>query len=239
MTFDATIIHWRTIGEFAVALKTIKRPSWCRGVTHHNTYVPDDLTWRGMASMISMRDFYRDTRGWTSGPHLYLCAQAPNPTDTGIWQMTPITHVGTHAGDCNHDHLGIESVGNFEDRAPSPDQYALLLQITRLVLQQWGLPPEKVNVHNECMTGRTCPGKHLTGAQIRADLQRPINRPPPLVTARYRVAVRISQRQEGGAPYAGELTTGEAVLIDLTYDNGMAHLADGRGFVPLAALELV
>lgn len=238
MSFDATIIHWRTIAEFAAALKTIKRPAWCAALTHHNTYVPDDLTWRGMASMLSMRDFYRDTRGWPSGPHLYLCAQAPNPADTGIWQMTPITHVGTHAGACNRDHLGIENVGNFEDRAPSPDQYALLIQITRLILQQWGLPPEKVNVHNECMTGRTCPGKHLTGAQIRADLLVPIPRPPPHATYRAVTCAPILQDRRPDAPLAGSVTAGTVEAID-DVTSGWIHLQSGLGFSPISCWELL
>jgi len=232
MSFDATIIHWHTIAEFAVTLKSIRRPAWCAAITHHNTYQPDDLNWRGMASMISLRNFYRDTKQWPSGPHLFLAAQAPNPADTGIFQLTPITHVGTHAGQCNADHLGIENVGNFEARAPSPDQYALLLQITRLILQQWGIPPEKVNVHNECMTGRTCPGKHLTGAQIRADLQRPIPRPPP--PKRYQVlGLPVYQRSDHTGPLWGHLKDDEPVVID---DPSNGHLADGRGFVDLNGL---
>ena len=56
--------------------------------------------------------------------------------------------------------------------------------------------------------------------------------------ARYRVKhILISQRAEGGAPYAGELAVGDVVEIDMTYPSGMAHLRDGRGFVLLADLE--
>lgn len=179
MAFDSTIIHWRTLAEFADALAKIPRPAWVKGITHHNTYIPDDLNWGGMASMLSMREYYIKTKQWTSGPNLYLCAKAPNPADLGIWQMTPITHPGTHGGACNSDHLGIENVADWESRRPTKEQYTLLLLVSRLIMQQWGLPPSAVNVHNECMTGRTCPGKYVTGTQIRADLALPVPRPIP------------------------------------------------------------
>lgn len=88
------------------------------------------------------------------------------------------------------------------------------------------------------MAGRTCPGKYLTGTQIRADL----STPPPPITKRYRVKrTMISQRLEGGPPYAGELLPGEEVVVDKMYttNGGMIHLQDGRGFVLLSHLEPV
>lgn len=172
--FDADFKHWPTISAFAAYLQGVPRPSWCKGITNHNTYIPNEKQWRGMASMLSMRDTYI-AKGWSAGPHLYLAATSPNPADTGIWQMTPLGHVGVHAGACNTHHLGIENVGDFDAAPPSAEQYTLLITINTLILHAWGLPPSSVNVHNECMTGRTCPGKYVTGTQIRTDL----NGPPP------------------------------------------------------------
>ncbi len=51
--------------------------------------------------------------------------------------------------------------------------------------------------------------------------------------------IMISQRQEGGAPYAGELAPGEHVVVDKWYTNGYTHLQDQRGFVLLSDLEAV
>lgn len=119
-------------------------------------------------------------KGWSAGPHLFLAAEAPNPADTGIWQLTPLSHLGVHAGACNVDHLGIENVGDFDAHPPSPAQLTLLLAVNRALLARWMLTPANVNVHNECMTGRTCPGKYLTGTQIRAALSGswPVTTPP-------------------------------------------------------------
>jgi hypothetical protein len=177
-SFDADFQHWPTLAAFTAYLQGVPRPAWCTGITNHNTYIPNELQWRGLASMQSMRATYI-AKGWSAGPHLYLCAEAPNPADTGIWQMTPLGNVGVHAGACNADHLGIENVGDFNARPPSPAQYTLLLAVNRAILAWWGIPPEKVNVHNECMAGRTCPGKYLTGTQIRASLNSAWSPAPP------------------------------------------------------------
>lgn len=171
MSFDADFIHWPTIADFVAHLRTVPRPKWCAGITNHNTYIPNETQWAGLKSMQAMRATYI-SKGWSAGPHLYLAATAPDMRDTGIWQMTPLGHVGVHAGPCNSIHLGIESVGDFDKAPPSQAQYLLLLAINRAILAHWQMTPAQVNVHNECMAGRTCPGKYVTGAQIRADMGR-------------------------------------------------------------------
>ncbi len=236
MAFDAQIVHWPTLSAFEAYVAGVARPAWCSKLCNHNTYKPDETTWRGTTSMQALVTYYRDVQQWTSGPHLFLAAHAPDPADTGIFQLTPITHKGTHAGVCNSDSLGIENVGDFNARPPTPEQYTLLLTVNRLLLAHWGIPPASVVVHNECMTGRVCPGKYLTGTQIRADLSKPL----PPITKRYTAKhMWISQKQEGGEPYAGELQPGEAVIVDKWYSNNRVHLQDGRGFVLLSDLDPV
>jgi hypothetical protein len=233
--FDAEITHWPTIAAFAAHLQGVPRPSWCLGITNHNSYQPDERNWAGMKSMTSMVTYYRVTKKWSAGPHLFLAAAAPNARHTGIFQMTPLSHVGIHAGDCNDTHLGIEWVGDFDRAPPSKDQYTLGITVNLLILQHWGIPPEAVNVHNECMAGRTCPGKYLTGTQIRASLRTP----PPPITKRYRVKHRyVTQRKEdNGPPHVRELVSGEVVVVDKWYANNRVHFADGSGFADLSDLE--
>src|SRR5688572_4216353 len=91
MAFDMQLMHWPTLDAFASYLRGVPRPLWVKGLTNHNTYIPNETQWRGVLSMRSMRAAYIE-KGWTAGPHLYLAAIAPNPADTGIWQMTPLTH---------------------------------------------------------------------------------------------------------------------------------------------------
>lgn len=237
MPFDIDIQHWPTISAFTAYLQGVPRPSWCTGLTNHNTYIPNEKQWHGRASVESCMQTYI-AKGWSAGPHLFLAAEAPNSADTGIWQMTPLGHIGVHAGACNANHLGIENVGDFDARAPSPAQYTLLLAVNRALLEHWMLTPMSVNVHNECMTGRTCPGKHLTGAQIRASLNaawpRPTPAPPP-PTKRYRVrGLPVYQAANHQGTLWGHLQQDEAIEID---DLSNGHLKDGRGFVDVNGLE--
>lgn len=231
--FDMQVIHWPTLAEFVAYLDDIDRPSWCHGITNHNTFIPNALQWRGLVSMQSMRQTYVG-KGWSAGPNLYLAAEAPNPNDRGIWQMTPITHVGVHAGPCNSDHLGVENVGDFDAAPPSVAQYQLLLDVNRAILQRWGIPPENVNVHNECMTGRTCPGKYLTGAQIRADLMTPIARPPVITPDTALLAPpRASQAQ--CVAYLTRRPTGEYTPYDVA-SIVRSYYAYAAGLDPVLAL---
>lgn len=234
MAFDSDIRHFPSIASFDAHLQGVPRPKWCSGITHHNTYRPNETMWKGRASMASMMAVYIE-KGWTSGPHLYLAAAAKNRADTGIWQLTPLAHPGTHAGQCNSHSLGIESVGDFDARPPTADQYTLLITITLLILRHWGLPPESVNVHNECMVGRTCPGKFLTGTQIRADLKKPAPRPAPAPPRAYVVeGLPVYQASDRQGALWGHLAAGEQVMID---DITNGHLADHRGFVDINGLE--
>lgn len=227
MAFDIQLMHWATVGAFTAYLAAIPRPTWCQGITNHNTFIPNEAQWRGMASMNSMRQTYV-AKGWTSGPHLYLAAACPNPADAGIWQMTPITHQGTHAGACNRDHLGIENVGDFNDHPPSAAQYDLLLAVNRVILAHWGLTAADVNVHNECMAGRICPGQYLTGPQLRADLAA-----PALPTAYRVLGTPVWQRQDCTGQVAMYLGPGVIEPVDTHYPDGTAHLASGAGFIKI------
>lgn len=234
--FDADIRHWPTLDAFVAYLATIPRPTWCKGITDHNTYVPDESQWRGIASVESCMRSYIG-KGWVSGPQLFVAAEAPRSSDCGIFQLTPIQHQGTHAGGCNAGFLGQENVGDFNRRPPSPAQYRLLLDVNRAILSAWQLSPDNVKVHNECMPGRTCPGKFLTGTQIRADLRKPVAPEKPTWRLSNVLGLPIYQRQAGTGPLAGYLIPGEIVQIDMTYANGMGHLADGRGFVDMDGLR--
>ena len=79
MAFDSQIIHWPTLTAFVSYLQSVPRPTWVKGLTNHNTYIPNETQWRGMTSMRSMQNAYI-AKGWTSGPNLYLAAIAPYPS---------------------------------------------------------------------------------------------------------------------------------------------------------------
>lgn len=123
MTFAADIRHWPTVAAFAQSLADRAAPHWASGVVVHHTYRPLVSQWRGMASMHGLRTFYA-SKGWTAGPHLFLVAGA-GPDRDGIWQLTPLTQPGVHAGPCNTTHWGVEVVGDY-DTQPWPPAVAEL-----------------------------------------------------------------------------------------------------------------
>lgn len=246
-TFDAQIIHWKTLDEFIAHLASVPRPDWCQGITDHNTYIPNERQWQGLASMNSMIKTYKaKAPPWSAGPHLYLAAEAPNPADVGIWQMTPLAHVGVHAGACNKDHLGIENVGDFEARPPSATQWALCIAVNVAICRAWRLPPPHVLVHRECMPGRTCPGRFFDANKLRADIQAALLVPPP---GQYRaVGVPVYYDSLLERPTGVHLRDDAVITIDATaqknpskYHPQAGHVKDsqGGGFVNLDGMEPV
>src|SRR4029079_9932343 len=105
------------------------------GTTIHNTYRPLPSQWSGRPSMDGMVTTYK-AKGWDRGPHFYLCLGAPNPKQDGIWQMTPPSVPGIHAGDCNAHRFGIEVVGDFEATPPTLPQQQLILDVL-VILHTW------------------------------------------------------------------------------------------------------
>lgn len=142
--------------SFASYLAAHAPPVWVKGSCYHNTYKPTEADWRGEATMDAMQAHYVSL-GWSSGPHLFLALDAPNPAHNGIWIMTPPTQPGTHAGDCNSGFFGVEVVGNFQAALPSAAQQDLLID-TLALLHRWARLGPVLVAHRDCMPGRTCPG---------------------------------------------------------------------------------
>lgn len=239
--FTSDIRQFKTPRDLAAYLDTLPIPDWPgdhpRGSTYHNTYRPLPSQWFGASTMRSMQAGYI-AKGWTAGPHFYLCLGSPNPQNDGIWQMTPPSVPGIHAGDCNVRRFGVEVVGDFQS-VPPPLPLQQLLIDTLTVLHQWAkLGPDLV-AHRDCMPVRTCPGdafyalKSTLQQQLAARL---------LHAGPYRV--RHPQAIfEAPAPDArvalmdqAEVHTGDTVIID-EVKAGWAHLANGVGFVPVGILE--
>ena len=127
MTFAADPRHWPTLAAFQqhLAAHDPAVAAWAQGLTLHHTYRPLPSQWRGVASLAGLRDFYVE-KGWSAGPHLFLVAGAPDPKDDGIWQLTPLSEPGIHAGQCNTALWGIEIAGGY-DRVPWPTPVADLV----------------------------------------------------------------------------------------------------------------
>src|SRR6266851_1193049 len=77
-------------------------------VVLHNTASPRLSQWHsvpGVQRMRGLETYYRDTQGWSAGPHLFVA-------DDLIWVFTPLTTSGVHAPSWNHVSWGVEMVGD-------------------------------------------------------------------------------------------------------------------------------
>lgn len=170
MAFDWEPRRWATVAEFTAYLATIPPPAWLKALTFHHTAAPTRDQWIGLQHVKNIGAYYRDTLGWDSGPQLFLAAATGAD---GIYQGTPITHQGIHAGPCNTDHLGIEIVGNYS-LEPWPTPVAELVYGVMVALCKWAhIPASKAQGHRECMPGHTaCPGLKITPSAVRTELAR-------------------------------------------------------------------
>lgn len=173
--------RFETVGDFREYLNTLARPTWVKRIIMHHTWKPVQADWRGFVSMASLRNYYENEviwydkngmahKGWPAGPHLFICKGSPKPEQwDGIYQGTPITEVGVHAGECN-DGIGIEDVGNFDLAPWGSDLYAFNLGIVHSLLEWTSLPVTAVFGHRDCNSPKTCPGSKVDLAQFRTDL---------------------------------------------------------------------
>ena len=150
--FAAAIQMWATPAQLAAHLAKHDPAicSWVTGITIHHTILPTIEMWVGRRSMTSLMGFYRDVRGWSSGPHLFIGRE--------IWQLTPLNLPGTHGNRCNPDHWGVEVLGSYDQR-PWPPALAEIVHGTLAVLLDWRrLPATTINGHRDCGSPKTCPG---------------------------------------------------------------------------------
>lgn len=170
MTFAWQVRQFHTVEAFATYLSTLTRPTWVKGATIHHTLIPVPKDWRGLASMKSLGTFYRINKGWTSGPHLFLCIGAPNPFDDGIFIGTPLGTPGTHAGACNSSRWGIEIVGDFDRLGWSPRLKELIYRVLLELADLGDFDPGATNGHRECLPNKSCPGAAINMETVRREL---------------------------------------------------------------------
>lgn len=241
MPFASDIRQFITPAALAIYLGTLGVPDWPGdnpiGSTIHNTFRPLPSQWLGRPTMFGMQQTYIQ-KGWTSGPHFYLCIGAPNPTNDGIWQMTSPVQPGTHAGACNPRRFGIELVGDFQVKAPSLPQQRLLLDVLT-VLHGWASLDADLVGHRDCMADRTCPGDHLYVLlpNLRTQLAARLTQ-AGAYRARHTQAIFESPTPDGRVALndQAEVHVGETVILD-EIKNGWGHLANDIGFVPIGILE--
>jgi hypothetical protein len=173
--------HWATVAEFASYLKSLPvAPVWQfedknyrpDGVTIHHTFIPEVDQWRGQSSMNGIRDYYANEQKWDRGPHLFI---APD----GLWEGTPLTYWGIHAGSCNLHKFGFEIVGNYDKKIWIEPIHSLVYDTLVTVYRHFRFDPATLRGHRECGSDKTCPGSAINMDAVRAALQVKLAVPAP------------------------------------------------------------
>ena len=117
---------WKPIDGRVMDLKqlqahidTMPATIWASGTVLHNTGAPSlsqrpqGLTPQHMQNLVS---YFRDDRGWSSGPHCFVDDQ-PKPFKL----FTKFTDKGTHSPSWNGTKIGIEMLGDFRPGSDDDD----------------------------------------------------------------------------------------------------------------------
>lgn len=117
----------------------------------------------------NLETFYRDTKGWNAGPHLFV-------DDRQIWVFTPLTMSGVHSPSWNKLALGVEMLGDYaaesfsDGRGLSVRKNAVCAISTLCAVL--GLNPDTMKLHKEDpITKHNCPGKNVDKNEFIAEVK--------------------------------------------------------------------
>lgn len=126
----------------------------------HHTWRPTREQWRGMGSLLAMKDYYerqlwtddqgRLHEGWTAGPHLFIA-------DDGIWLFSDLRWDGVGVYGHNHRSRHIEMVGNYDHQLPRGATLENTIVALGVLHERLGLVAEHLNFHRDFST-KSCPG---------------------------------------------------------------------------------
>jgi hypothetical protein len=168
--FLADIRQWKTVGQFQqhLAKHDPAIADWVSRIVVHHTDKPNQAQWNGLATVESLKRHYQKI-GWPSGPHLFICANSPNPLNDGIFQLSPLNLPGTHARTCNPYSWGIEVVGNYSNQRWDSATTTLVIGAINALCHWRNLNPLDPNVivgHRDCNKTQ-CPGDAISLPDIR------------------------------------------------------------------------
>jgi hypothetical protein len=141
----------------------------------HHTWSPDADSWGGMRSMLAIKRYHMNERGFSD-----IAANAYAAPDGQIYNGRPLSSRNyAHSlvskqwkdvpadvrtlcqGDelwLNHHAFGIETVGNFDKEDPAKSKaLGTALDVLALVHRQFELPPERMFFHRH-VADKSCPG---------------------------------------------------------------------------------
>lgn len=234
-----------------------------RFIVVHNTSAPDTKTWQGWQKRNppitderwaqNLVGYYRDSQGWSSGPHLFV-------TPGGILVFTPLTTPGTHSPSWNSTSWGVETVGEFERDAFEGPIKTNLVAALAVLHSAAGLSPRPyelgargLHFHKEDVrtTHKACPGHKIIKSDLIAAVEakilamhdgdhedqapKPVPAPPGRTGIVNTNDLNIRSEASARAPAVGKLNKGDQVTILSESMNGPTKwFAIQGGFIAAA-----
>lgn len=126
----------------------------------HNTATPD-LSQRphGFTNMLGLEQYYRDVKGWSAGPHLFV-------DDNGIWAFTDLRVSGVHSPSWNSIAWGIEMLGDYDHDPFNSGRGATVrdhaVAAVAILSAKQRFDSSSMHLHKEDpKTTHVCPGKNV------------------------------------------------------------------------------
>ena len=117
----------------------------------HHTWKPTIDQWQGQRSIYGLKSYYENTKKWPAGPHLFIA-------EDGIWLFSPMNQVGIHAGDGNHKSIGIEVVGDYDNKVWEGKTKENVLGAIKALQSRVG---DTIMFHRD-YSSKSCPGNAIT-----------------------------------------------------------------------------
>ncbi|GAB4016934.1 hypothetical protein GCM10028808_47000 [Spirosoma migulaei] len=152
-----------TVEEFEHYVDKLTFGAWRpQFVVLHNTEIPRIAQWHttpGKQRMRNLEVFYRDKKGWSAGPHLFVA-------DDLIWVFTPLTTSGVHSPSWNKISWGVEMVGDYSTESFTTGMGEKVrdnaVEAVATLHARLGLDPQNLRLHKEDkLTTHNCPGKNV------------------------------------------------------------------------------
>lgn len=217
-----------TLEEFGAWLRS-QRPGHgaVKATVLHHTWSPAAAQYKGRPTIEAIRRYHVQDRGWSDiGANAYACPDGTvftgRPLSASNWAHAQVSLSrpeaeakalsGGDAGWFNKYAFGLETVANFDAEDPygsgaAAKSYETALRVLEVVHRVYNLPAERLFFHRD-VADKSCPGRKLDRARVRADLAR---------------------RLAGMAPETVDVDTWAAAWVGRAIEEGLMSLgADGR-----------
>jgi len=133
-----------------------------RVIVHH-FWQPDAKQWRGLPTLLGVRDYHVKARGFRDIAYHIIIGP-----DSTIWLGRPLEQAGGHCAGQNSRSVGLAWAANFDVGHDDPAKcgYELGAQVAAAVCQRFGMDEDDVFFHRD-FANKSCPGTALSREHFR------------------------------------------------------------------------